>query len=198
MRRLVVSQFVTADGVMEGPGGEPTAPRGGWAFQFERGEEGDDFKREELWASDALLLGRVTYEGFAAAWPGRSDEAGFADKFNSMRKYVVSSTLSEPLEWNNSHLLKGDVAEAVRELKQGDGGDIIVLGSSELAQTLIEHGLIDVYDLWIEPIVLGKGKRLFREGLSKAGLKLVKSEISTTGVAMLTYEPGPIPEGPTV
>ena len=129
-------------------------------------------------------------EIFAGYWPHQGDDAPFASFLNSVPKYVASGTLQEPLEWNNSHLLKGDVAEAVRKLKQEDGGDIIVLGSGELAQTLMEHGLIDVYDLWVEPIVLGTGKRLFREEGPKVPLKLVKSEISTTGVAMLTYEPG--------
>src|SRR5690554_5757485 len=125
MGRIVVSEFVTLDGVMEAPGGGEDFELGRWAFQFERGAEGDQFKVDELMASDALLLGRVTYEGFAAAWPGREDEAGFGQKFNSMPKYVVSSTLSEPLAWNNSHLLKGDPVEAVQELRAQPGGDIL-------------------------------------------------------------------------
>jgi dihydrofolate reductase len=141
-------------------------------------------------STDGLLIGRRTYEIFAGYWPHQGDDAPFASFMNTVPKYVASRTLQEPLEWNNSHLLEGDVAEAVRKLKQEDGGDIIVLGSGELAQTLMEHGLIDVYDLWVDPIVLGTGKRLFQEEGPKVPLKLVKSEISTTGVAMLTYEPG--------
>ena len=140
-------------------------------------------------STGAMLIGRRTYEIFAGYWPHQSDDAPFAKFMNSTPKYVASRTLQEPLEWNDSHLLKGDVADAVRKLKEEDGGDIIILGSGDLAQTLIKHDLIDVYDLWIDPIVLGKGKRLFREGLPKTGLKLLKSKISTTGVAMLTYEP---------
>jgi dihydrofolate reductase len=117
MRKLVASEFVSLDGVMEDPGGAEGFEHGGWTFQFDRGPEGDKFKLDEVLPSDALLLGRVTYEGFAAAWPGRTDEFGFADKFNSMPKYIVSTTLQEPLEWNNSTLIKANVAEEVSNLK---------------------------------------------------------------------------------
>src|SRR5215210_6803027 len=131
MSKIVVTQFVTLDGVLEDPGGSEGFERGGWAFRYERGPEGDKFKLDEVMASEALLLGRVTYEGFAAAWPSRSGD--FADKFNSMPKYVVSSTLKNP-EWNNSTVIDGDVAEAVAELKRAVGGDILVNGSVQLVQ----------------------------------------------------------------
>jgi dihydrofolate reductase len=189
MRRLVVSEFVTADGVMEGPGMDASAPRDGWAFQFNRGEDGDRFKLDELMASDALLLGRVTYEGFAAAWPGRTDEQGFADRFNGMPKYVVSSTLREPLEWNNSHLLNGDIVEEVRKLKQQDGGDIMVNGSARLVQTLAANDLVDVYRLMVFPIILGAGKRLFADTPRAIPLRLVQAEpVGQEGVLTVVYE----------
>jgi dihydrofolate reductase len=194
MRKVIINEQLSLDGVMQGPGGpdEDTSggfPHGGWAMEY-FDESMGKASALGMESAGALLIGRRTYEIFAGYWPHQRDDAPFASFLNSVPKYVASGTLQEPLEWNNSHLLKGDVAEAVRKLKQEDGGNIIVLGSGELAQTLMEHGLIDVYDLWVEPIVLGTGKRLFREEGRKAPLKLVKSEISTTGVAMLTYEPG--------
>jgi dihydrofolate reductase len=188
MRKLVVSQFVTVDGVMDGPGGDKGAPRGGWAFQFNRGADGDKFKLDEVMASDALLLGRVTYEGFAAAWPGRSDEAGFADKFNNMPKYVVSSTLTEPLEWNNSTLIKGDLAEEVSKLKAEPGGDILVNGSGQLVHALGERDLVDEYRLMVFPVILGAGKKLFGDTSASAPLRLVDSKpVGSDGVIVLTY-----------
>lgn len=190
MGRIVVSEFVTLDGVMEAPGGGEDFELGGWAFQFERGAEGDQFKVDELMASDALLLGRVTYEGFAAAWPGREDEAGFGQKFNSMPKYVVSSTLSEPLAWNNSHLLKGDPVEAVQELRAQPGGDILVNGSCQLVQMLASNGLVDEYRLMVFPVVLGAGKRMFELGTRVPKLKLVNAQpVGSDGVVILTYQP---------
>src|ERR671910_2291722 len=137
--RIVVTEFVSLDGVMEAPGGEEFKYPG-WSFQFDRGEEGNQFKLDEALDSEALLIGRVTYESFANAWPSREGE--FADKFNAMAKYVVSSTLEEP-EWNNSTVLKGDVAEEVAKLKQARDGDIVVHGSPRLVQTLLEHDLVD-------------------------------------------------------
>jgi dihydrofolate reductase len=194
MRKVIINEQLSLDGVMQGPGGpeEDTSGGfryGGWAMEYYDESMG---KASALGmdSTDGLLIGRRTYEIFAGYWPHQGDDAPFASFMNTVPKYVASRTLQEPLEWNNSHLLEGDVAEAVRKLKQEDGGDIIVLGSGELAQTLMEHGLIDVYDLWVDPIVLGTGKRLFQEEGPKVPLKLVKSEISTTGVAMLTYEPG--------
>jgi dihydrofolate reductase len=189
MRRLVVSEFVTADGVMDGPGGEPTAPRAGWAFQFDRGDEGNTFKLDELRASDALLLGRVTYEGFANAWPDRTDEQGFAEKLNSMPKYVVSSTLDEPLEWNNSHLLKGDLVDAVTKLKQEDGGDIMVNGSCRLVHALADNDLVDAYHLMVFPTVLGAGKRLFADTREQMPLRLMDARpVGPEGVMTVVYE----------
>src|SRR5215212_551357 len=138
MGKLVVSEFVTIDGVMEDPGGSEKFERGGWAFEFERGEEGDTFKLDEAMASEAMLLGRVTYEGFAAAWPSRTDEDGFADKMNGMAKHVVSTTLRDP-QWSNSTVIDGDVAERVAALKRDTGGDILVYGSATLVRTLLQN-----------------------------------------------------------
>ena len=140
MGKIVVSQFVSVDGVIEDPGGAEEFDRGGWAFKYDRGPEGDKFKLDEVMAADALLLGRVTYEGFAAAWPSREGE--FADKFNGMRKYVVSSTLTDP-DWNNSVVIEDDVPGAVAKIRDEPGGDVLVNGSAQLVQTLREHDLVD-------------------------------------------------------
>src|SRR5436190_4801441 len=140
MARIVITEFVSLDGVMEDPGGAENFRHGGWSFEIARGEEGDKFKLDEAFSSEALLLGRVTYEGFAAAWPSREGE--FADKFNTMRKYVVSSTLDRP-EWNNTTVLNGDVADEVEKLKREQDGTIVVHGSGQLAQTLLENDLVD-------------------------------------------------------
>jgi dihydrofolate reductase len=184
MSKIVVSQFVTVDGVVEDPGGSEGFDRGGWAFQFDRGPEGDKFKLDEVMASDALLLGRVTYEGFAAAWPSRTGE--FADKFNNMPKYVVSTTM-EKADWNNSTLIRDNVAEEISALKQQQGGDILVNGSVQLVHTLMEHDLIDEYRLMVFPVVLGSGKRLFRDGAPRTPLELVESR--TAGeVAILVLQ----------
>lgn len=188
-RKVVVSEFVSLDGVMEDPGGGEEYKHGGWVFQFDRGPEGDEFKLEEVFASDALLLGRVTYEGFAEAWPGRTDEQGFADKFNSMPKYVVSTTLEEPLEWNNSTPIRENVADEVSKLKQEPGGDILVNGSAQLVQTLMEHDLVDEYRLMTFPIILGSGKRLFGETSDTTALRLVDTKTVGSGVVILTYRP---------
>ncbi|MCA1707796.1 MAG: dihydrofolate reductase family protein, partial [Actinobacteria bacterium] len=154
MGRIVITEFVSLDGVMEDPGGSEDFKHGGWTFEIERGEEGDKFKLDETVNAEALLLGRRTYEGFAAAWPSRDGE--FADKFNAMPKYVVSSTLKEP-DWNNSSVLKGDVAEEVTKLRQEQDGDIVVHGSAQLVQTLVEHDLVDEFRLMVFPVVLGSG-----------------------------------------
>jgi dihydrofolate reductase len=175
VRKVVVSQFVTVDGVMEDPGGSEGFERGGWAFKFDRGPEGNQFKLDEVMEAGALLLGRVTYEGFAAAWPSRKDEAGFADKFNSMPKYVVSKTLKDP-EWNNSTVLDGDVAEEVTKLKEGDGGDLLVNGSGQLVHELMQHDLVDEYRLMVFPVVLGAGKRLFGDTSDLNALQLVETK----------------------
>ncbi len=186
MGRIVVTEFMSLDGVIEAPGGGETFKHGGWSFEISRGDEGDKFKLDETLSSEALLLGRVTYEGFAAAWPTRDGE--FADKFNTMPKYVVSSTLENP-EWNNSTVLKGDVAEEVARLKQEQDGDIVVHGSRRLVQTLVEHDLVDEYRLMVFPIVLGSGKRLFGETSDKKPLRLVDSKVVGDGVTILVYEP---------
>jgi dihydrofolate reductase len=186
MGRIVVTEFVSLDGVMEAPGGGEPFRHGGWSFEINRGDEGDKFKLDETLSSEALLLGRVTYEGFAKAWPSREGE--FADKFNNMPKYVVSSTLDEP-EWNNSTVLKGDVAEEVAKLKQEQDGDIVVHGSARLVQTLIEADLVDEFHLMVFPVVLGSGKRLFGETSDKKPLRLVDSKVVGDGVSILIYEP---------
>jgi dihydrofolate reductase len=184
--RIVVTEFVSLDGVVEAPGGGESFKHGGWSFEINRGDEGDKFKLDETLESEVLLLGRVTNEGFAAAWPTRDGE--IADKLNSMPKYVVSSTLEDP-EWNNTTVLKGDVVEGVSKLKQEQGGDIVVHGSPQLAQTLIEHDLVDEYRLMVFPVVLGSGKRLFGETSDKKSLRLVDSKVVGDGVAILVYQP---------
>ena len=186
MGRIVVTEFMSLDGVIEDPGGAEDYRHGGWSFEISRGDEGDKFKLDETMSAEALLLGRVTYEGFAEAWPSREGE--FADKFNTMPKYVVSSTLEEP-EWNNSTVLKGDVAEEVAKLKQEQEGDIVVHGSPRLVQTLVELDLVDELRLMVFPVVLGTGKRLFGETSDKKPLQLVDSKMVGDGVAILTYEP---------
>lgn len=183
MAKLIVTEFVSLDGVMEDPGGAEDFKYGGWTFEIERGE-GDKFKLDETMETDALLLGRVTYEGFAAAWPSREGE--FADKFNTMPKYVVSSTLDKP-EWNNTTVLKGDVVEAVKKLKEEEDGNLAVHGSRQLAQTLIENDLVDQLNLMVFPVVLGSGKRLFGETDDKKRLKLVESRTVGDGVVILVY-----------
>jgi dihydrofolate reductase len=185
MAKVVVSQFTSVDGVVEDPGGSEGWDRGGWAFKFDRGPEGNKFKLDEVMASDALLLGRVTFEGFAAAWPSRDGE--FADKFNGMAKYVVSTTMGEP-EWNNSTVISDDVAGEVSKLKQQGGGDILVNGSVQLVRTLMENDLVDEYRMMVFPVVLGGGKRLFAEGVDPAALRLVDSRPAGETL-ILIYEP---------
>jgi dihydrofolate reductase len=184
MGRIVVTEFVSLDGVMEDPGGSEGFKHGGWSFEFNRGEEGDKFKLEETLASEALLLGRVTYQGFADAWPSRSGE--FADKFNTMPKYVVSSTLENP-GWNNTTVVKGDVAAEVSKLRGQIDGDIVVHGSARLVGALVENDLVDELRLMVFPVVLGSGKRLFGETGGKKPLELVDSKTVGDGVAILIY-----------
>ena len=176
MRKVVVTEFMSLDGVVEDPR---------WTFEYWNHEIAK-FKDEESSASDALLLGRVTYQGFAAAWPQSEDEG--ANYFNSVRKYVVSETLEEPLEWNNSTPIRDDIVEKITNLKQQDGKDITVHGSATLVQTLARHDLVDVYRLLVYPIVLGRGKRLFAEGVP-ATFKLLESRSFGSGVVALVYEP---------
>jgi dihydrofolate reductase len=186
MRNIIVSEFITLDGVMEDPGGAEKFERGGWAFQFERGPEGDKFKLDEVMSSEALLLGRVTYEGFASAWPSRIGE--FADKMNGMAKYVVSSTLQGPA-WNNTTVIKQNIAEEVAQLKSIPGKDILIAGSGKLVNTLMQHNLIDEYRLMVYPVILGKGKRLFTQASDMLALKLVESKPVGAGILILTYQP---------
>jgi dihydrofolate reductase len=189
MGRIVVTEFVSLDGVIEAPGGGEEYEHAGWTFEIARGEAGDKFKLDELVEAEAQLLGRVTYEGFAAAWPTIADEAGFAEKMNAMPKYVVSSTLSEA-EWNNSTVLGGDLVEEVTKLKREVDGVILVAGSAQLVQALVENDLLDELRLMVFPVLLGSGKRLFGASAEKKPLKLVDSKTVGDGIAVLTYEPG--------
>lgn len=175
MRNVVVTEFLSLDGIMEHPG---------WTMPYWN-DEIAKFKGDETSASDALLLGRVTYQGFAAAWPESEDEG--AAYFNNVRKYVVSTTL-DTAEWNNSHIIKGNVVEEITKLKQQAGQDILVNGSAMLVQTLMQHDLVDRYRLLVYPVVLGKGKRLFHEGAT-ATLRLVETQAFSSGVTALIYEP---------
>jgi dihydrofolate reductase len=184
MGRIVVTEFVSLDGVMEGPGGDNNFERGAWSFEFNRGEEGDQFKADETMGSDAMLLGRRTYEGFANAWPQREGE--FADKFNNMPKYVVSSTLSDP-GWTNTTVVDGDLTEAVSEIKDRHDRDVLVHGSAQLVQELIERDLVDELHLMVFPVVLGTGKRLFGDTTDMKPLKLAESKVVGDGVAILVY-----------
>jgi len=188
MGRIVVTEFVSLDGVMEDPGGAEDFKHGGWTFEIGRGEEGDRFKLDELVEAEAQLLGRVTYEGFAAAWPKMSDEAGFAEKMNTMPKYVVSSTLQEA-GWENTTILGGDFVAEIEKLKREVDGVILVAGSCRLVQGLIEHDLVDELRLMVFPVVLGSGKRLFGETEDKKPLRLTDAKTVGDGISILTYEP---------
>jgi dihydrofolate reductase len=190
MGKIVVTEFISLDGVVEDPGGSEDYARGGWAFDFERGEDGDKFKMDELLEAEAQLLGRVTYEGFAAAWPERDDEAGFARKMNEMPKYVVSTTLERP-EWQNTTVLSGDPVSAIGALREELDGVILVAGSVTLVGTLIENDLLDELRLMVFPVLLGAGKRLFPEGEAKRPLRLTESKTVGDGVSLLRYEPRP-------
>jgi dihydrofolate reductase len=186
MAKIVVSQFVSVDGVMEDPGGSEGWDRGGWAFKYDRGPDGDQFKLDEVMASDALLLGRVTYEGFAEAWPSREGE--FADKFNGMRKYVVSGSMASA-DWSNSVVVRpGDMVEAVAKLRAEPGGDVLVNGSAQLVEALRANDLIDEYRLMVFPTVLGGGKRLFTDEGEASGLRLVDTRPAGECL-ILIYEP---------
>jgi dihydrofolate reductase len=193
MRKVIVSEFLTLDGVMQAPG-LPDEDRsggfahGGWQVAL-MDEEAGSVITEGLAATGGLLLGRVTYEIFAGFWPNAPADDPIAQTINSFPKYVVSTTLKEPLPWNNSHLIKGDVARQIAQLKEEPGKDLRVIGSGQLVQTLMEHDLVDQYDLMIYGLVLGSGKRLFREGIPTTPLRLVDSQTSKTGVLIVSYEP---------
>ena len=184
MGKLVVTEFVSLDGVMEDPGGAEGYEHGGWTFNFDRGAGGDRFKLDELTAADAQLLGRRTYEAFAKAWPSIEDEAGFADKMNSMPKFVVSKTLKSA-DWANSTMLSGDLADDVGKLKQQFSGDILVAGSAQLVQGLLGHDLVDELHLMVFPVTLGSGKRLFEDGADLRTFELVETT-QMGAVAVLT------------
>jgi dihydrofolate reductase len=184
--RIVVTEFVSLDGVMEAPGGEPDFRYPGWSFEFDRGDDGNQFKLEETRQADALLIGRRTYESFAGAWPGREGE--FAEKFNSMPKFVVSTTLDDP-EWNNTTVLgAGDATAEVRELKERFDGELQVPGSHRLVQELIESDLVDQINLMVFPVILGTGKKVFTETSERRHLRLKESKVVGDGIAVLIYE----------
>ena len=185
MGRIVVTEFVSLDGVMEDPGGSEHTKYGGWTFKFSRGNEGDKFKVDETLNAEAQLLGRVTYEGFAEAWPQRSGDP-FSGKFNSMPKYVISQTLKKA-DWNNSTILKGNVVEEVSKLKQRLKGDILVSGSARLVQTLIANDLVDQLNLMVFPVILGSGKGLFADTTDMKTLKLAELKTVGDGVLILVY-----------
>ena len=185
MRKLIVSEFITLDGVMEAPGGEPTHPHAGWVFDY-IGDEQNRYKLQETLDAEALVIGRRTYESFAGAWPDR--EGPFADKMNAMPKYVASTTLTDP-EWTNTTVLQGDVPAAVAELRGGEGGPLLVAGSRTLVHTLMEHDLVDEYRLMIFPVTLGSGLRLFPESPAKMPLALTHHEVFPSGVVVHHYEP---------
>src|ERR1700722_256109 len=188
MGRVVVTEFVSLDGVMEDPGGAEGFTHAGWTFRFSRGADGDRFKLDELVEAEAQLLGRVTYEAFARAWPTMEDPVGFADKMNSMRKYVVSTTLrDEDATWNNSTVIRGDIVREIAALRGRLVGDLLVAGSATLVQTLIEHRLVDEFRLMLFPIVLGSGKRLFGDVSVPPTMLLDDVKTVGEGIVILTY-----------
>ena len=184
MGRIVVTEFISLDGVIEDPGGAEDYKYGGWTFEIDRGDEGNQFKLDETRSSAALLLGRRTYEGFAAAWPEREGE--FADTFNTMPKYVVSSTLRDPA-WAHSTVLSGDLVDEITKLTKERDGDIVVHGSAQLVQALVEHDLVDELRLMVFPVVLGTGKRLFGETTGRKRLHLSSSRVVGDGVTIQVY-----------
>ena len=186
MRKVVVSEFLTLDGVMQDPGGAGEIAQGGWSMPYWH-DEIAKLKYDELFAADALLLGRVTYEGFAKAWPNMTGTGDFGERMNGLPKHVASTTL-KALDWNNSNALEGDVAHAVAALKREPGQNILVAGSGKLIETLQRENLVDEYWLLVYPVVLGAGKRLFKDGVTTK-LRLVETRSFPTGVALLRYEP---------
>jgi len=186
MAKVVSTQFVSIDGVNDDPGK--------WSMGY-FDEAMTKFKQQELWDSEIQLLGRVTYEGFAAVWPTFSDPAGFADRMNSMRKVVVSTTLKDPA-WNNTTVISSNVADEIRRLKAAPGGDILIAGSNTLVRFLTEHDLIDEYRFAIHPIIVGAGKRIYDDATPKKGLKLADQSTTSTGIILTTYVPAEIPTGP--
>jgi dihydrofolate reductase len=188
MRKLIVSEFVTLDGVMEDPGGAEKSKYGGWSRSF-AGPEYLDYKLKEVLAADILLIGRKTYEGFAAAWPSMKDEAGFADKMNGMKKVVVSHTLKKA-EWNNSNILSDNIFDEIKKLKQQAGQDILVAGSGQLVNSLLENELVDELRLMVHPILVGGGKRLFGDSERRKTFALTETITFSKGVEVLVYQAG--------
>ena len=185
MGKLVVTEFVSLDGVMEAPGGE-AFKYPGWTFEYDRGEDGNQFKLDETLETEVLLVGRRTYESFAGAWPNR--EGDFADKFNTMPKYVVSSTIENP-EWNNTKVIEGNVVEQVAKLKERTDGIVQVPGSLRLVQELLEHDLVDELHLMVFPVVLGTGRKLFGETSERIDWRLTEAKpVGPDGVLVLIYE----------
>ena len=194
MGKLVVTEFISLDGIIEDPGGSEGSEHGGWSFRHPA-PDGEQFKGDELRDSDVQLLGRVTYEGFAAAWPAMEEATGdYGKKMNAMPKVVVSTTLTEPT-WNNTTIISGNVADEVARLKAQYDGDILVQGSATLVQTLAEHGLVDEYRLMVHPVVLGTGKRLFSGSAAGTDLQLVDSRKVGPDVLLLVYRPASGGEG---
>ncbi|MDQ3657548.1 MAG: dihydrofolate reductase family protein [Chloroflexota bacterium] len=187
MSKIIVSTFVTLDGVMEAPGGEPGHPHTGWAGGYMRPEE-VQYKADEAHEAESLLVGRVTYESLAGAWPTYTGE--FADRMNAMPKHVVSTTLENP-DWNNSTVVRGDIAGEIGRLKGADGGPMLVIGSRTLIHTLMEHNLVDEYRLMVFPVAVGSGGRLFPETPKKTVLKLADTRVFDSGVVVHTYHPAP-------
>jgi len=185
MGKLVVTEFVSIDGVFEDPGGAESYEHGGWTFEYDRGEDGDSFKLDELMQSQVQLLGRVTYEGFAKAWPSR--EGPFADKLNADPKYVVSTTLKNPA-WKNTNVISGDAVEQVTKLKKETDGMILVAGSGTLVATLLQADLVDELRLMVFPTILGRGRRLFPDGIERLKLTLAESKtVGPDGVQVQIY-----------
>ena len=184
MGKIVVTEFISLDGVIEDPGGGEDFKHGGWSFEISRGDEGDQFKLDETRNSKALLLGRRTYEGFAEAWPSRDGE--FADLFNNMPKYVVSSTLKDP-DWNNTTVVDGDLTEEIPKLRDEVDGDIVVHGSAQLVQALVEHGLVDELRLMVFPVTIGSGFRALPDSTQKVAWTLQESRSYDNGVRLDIY-----------
>ncbi|HWF52296.1 MAG TPA: dihydrofolate reductase family protein [Solirubrobacteraceae bacterium] len=188
MGKIVVTEFISLDGVIESPGPVGDYQHAGWTFEIDRGDEGNQFKVDELTEAEAQLLGRVTYEGFAAAWPGREGMDEFTGKMNSMPKYVFSNTLATA-EWNNTTILSGDLATEVEQLKRNVEGVILVAGSTQLVRGLLVAGLVDELRLMVFPVLLGSGKRLFADDTGKTALQLTEAKTVGDGVEILTYRP---------
>jgi len=185
MGKLVVTEFVSVDGVFEDPGGAEAYEHGGWTFEYNRGDDGDKFKMDELMEADVQLLGRRTYDGFAAVWPSR--DGSFADKINNGPKYVVSNTLTEP-EWRNTTVISGDAVEGVSKLKDATDGTILVAGSGTLVRALLAADLVDELRLMVFPTILGRGRRLFPDGIDRLKLKLAESRtVGSDGVQVQVY-----------